>query len=44
MESRSGLEKPSFFKKGFYFLYEDRPRKYDPKAHEKHPNTVRRIL
>jgi len=27
-----------FFKKRFrFFLYEDRTRKYDPKAHEKHP-------
>jgi len=25
------------FKKVFSFLYEDRTRKYDPKAHEKHP-------
>ena len=24
-------------KKVFSFLYEDRTRKYDPKAHEKHP-------
>jgi len=38
----AGLEKKFFLKlkKCFYafnvFLYEDRTRKYDPKAHEKH--------
>jgi len=30
-----------FFKGFERFLYKDRTRKYDPKAHEKHPITVR---
>jgi len=35
----AGLEKLGFFERRFLkvFLYEDRTRKYDPKAHEKHP-------
>jgi len=41
-----GLKKIQVFKKGFlrflkvlkrFFLYENRTRKYDPKAREKHP-------
>jgi len=30
-----------FFKGFERFLYKDKTRKYDPKAHEKHPITVR---
>ena len=40
LQSTAGLEnKRWFFKKKHFrfFLYEDRTRKYDPKAHEKHP-------
>ena len=33
--SHQGWKKPRFLKKSF--LYEDWTRKYDPKAHEKHP-------
>ena len=34
--TRAG-ENLSFFKQVFEFFYEDRTRKYDPKAYEKHP-------
>jgi len=36
-ESTRAGENLSFFKQVFRFFYEDRTRKYDPKAYEKHP-------